>query len=94
MGGTNETTIAGLRIHHNNGEVHVHDDRKNKKFSMSERSFSGEVSNALKQLKEKDSVAIIEGNGDDLVLGKNSNGYFMALSGNVTVAEINDMTKS
>ena len=94
MGGTNESTIAGLRIHHNNGEVHIHDDRKSRKFSMNERSFSGEISDALKQLREKDSVAIIEGNGDDLVLGKNDSGYFMALSGNVTVAEINDLTKS
>jgi len=94
MGGTNETTIAGLRIHHNSGEVHIHDDRKNKKFSMNEKSFSGEISNALKQLKEKDSVAIIEGNGNDLVLGKNDEGYFMALSGNVTATEISDLTKS
>jgi hypothetical protein len=88
MGGTNETTVAGLRIHHNNGEIHIHDDQKSQKFSMDERSFSHEITKALKLLKQKDTVVIIEGIGTDLCLGKNDKDYFMALAGNTTVAEI------
>jgi hypothetical protein len=93
MGGTNETTIAGLRIHRNNGEVHIHDDSKSKKFCMGEKYFSNEVSEALKGLKQKDSVVSIGGRGADLILGKSGQGYFMALVGNTTVSEINDLIK-
>jgi hypothetical protein len=93
MGGTNETKMAGLRIHHNNGEVHVHDDRRKQKFSMDERAFSGEITKALKDLKQTDAVSVIEGKGADLVIGKNNQGYFMALAGNVTASEINDLIK-
>ena len=93
MGGTNETKMAGLRIHHNNGEVHVHDDRRNQKFSMDEKDFSREIKSAVETLKQRDTVAVIEGKGMDLCIGKSNQGYFMALAGNVTVSEINDLTK-
>lgn len=51
MGGTNEKVIspaisassplvvANMRIHENNGEVHIHDDAKNNKFACSVADF-------------------------------------------------------
>jgi len=63
MGGKNETTIAGLRFHENNGFVHIHDDTKKLKFEMKSTLFSEEIKGITKELKNKEGIACITGSG-------------------------------
>jgi len=74
MGGSCEKKISGIRMHVNNGDVHVHDDDKKLKFETSVSDFKEEVEDALKQFKNKDGIIKITGNRcDDLYLLKDGN---------------------
>lgn len=71
MGGLNETTINGLRLHTNNGEVHIHDDKRQLKFSASLDNFKEDVEDALKNLEKSEGSIKITGNtSNDLYLIK------------------------
>ena len=61
MGGTNEETISGLRVHLKNGDVHLHDDDKNLKFKMESSEFKEEIEDAFKE--KNDGVVVIPGDG-------------------------------
>lgn len=65
MGGKNETTIGGLRLHESAGEVHVHDDGKSVKFIMDALTFKEEIQDALAELQKHE--GIIKVNGDNSV---------------------------
>lgn len=70
MGGSCEKKISGIRMHVNNGDVHVHDDDKKLKFKTSASDFKEEVKDALKQFKKKDGIIKITGIGCDFYLLK------------------------
>jgi hypothetical protein len=64
MGGSNSTTISGMRFHVNDSEgtVHIHDDSASLKFSLDKKSFKREMQEALESLeKVKRGVVTVEG---------------------------------
>ena len=90
MGGTNEKTVDGLRMHVSNGDVHVHDDARSIKFWTSKSDFKESMEKALQEIKESKNDGIIRINGDsrnDLCLVKEGASTYMFLS------ETEDKTK-
>ena len=67
MGGKNETTISGLRLHVSNSNVHIHDDSKKLKFEMSSRNFKQEVEEAFSSLTSN-GIYEIQGKKDSLCI--------------------------
>jgi hypothetical protein len=65
MGGTNEDTISGLRIHESDGDIHIHDDSKDLKFKLDLEDFKKEVNASFEALKKKDGLCEIFGNNSD-----------------------------
>lgn len=80
MGGTNEQTLNGLRLHINGGEVHVHDDSKGLKFTSARAIFKHQVSEAVEELDKfkGDCVTKIDGSSSTLVKGKVSTSLCIA----------------
>ncbi len=62
MGGTNEDTISGLRIHVNNGDIHFHDDSRSIKFELDLEDLKKEVEESFNALKKKEGMVEIQGN--------------------------------
>jgi hypothetical protein len=83
MGGSNETTINGLRCHVNNGNVHIHDDSKNLKFESTTQHFNTEIKAALKTLNDDadDQVIKIDSTMNGLYLIKSNGITTMCLDG-------------
>lgn len=81
MGGSNETTINGLRMHVNNGEVHVHDDKSSLKASFSASVFKKEMKDALEKLEDNDGVVDIPSRGATLLVTR--------YCGNISLSLIN-----
>lgn len=78
MGGSNETTVGGLRCHINNGEVHIHDDTKSLKFKADSVSFKTDVEDALTQLSKTDGIVKIDGTSkESLCLVQDGKNFFM-----------------
>ena len=73
MGGMNEEKISGLRLHMNNGNIHIHDDLKNLKFEMQLSEFKNEIDDAFEELKKSDGIYKIDGKKDSLCLMKSNN---------------------
>jgi hypothetical protein len=86
MGGSNEKTVGGLRFHQSNGEVHLHDDKNNLKYSSEEHAFKKDIQNGLKEFKNcPDGLIVIanplnKGNAD-LCLGIKDKKMFTFLLG-------------
>lgn len=68
MGGMNETTIHGLRLHIENNMVHVHDDSKSLKFEMHKSDFKTEIEDAIRSLDVTDGLVKLPGTKDDLCI--------------------------
>lgn len=68
MGGKNETTISGLRLHVSKGDVHIHDDSKKLKFKISCENFKLEVKEAFNSLESDDGIYEIIGKKDSLCI--------------------------
>lgn len=78
MGGTNEMTLLGLRMHISNGDVHVHDDKNSLKFTMKKDSFKSEIEDAFSYLEKNEGVISLEGiNNVNLCIGKRDNKHFV-----------------
>jgi len=91
MGGTNETIAQGLRCHVNNGEVHIHDDKKALKFCCSEKTFKIEIENALQSLGDNEGVTTIQGVGLDLGIMRLGDRYsWFILDGMNALSQIKD----
>ena len=65
MGGSNEETISGLRIHEKDGDIHLHDDSKSLKFEMNLKDFKKEVDASFEALKKKDGLCEIPGDSSN-----------------------------
>ena len=81
MGGKNETTISGLRMHIDNScKVHVHDDSKKLKYERTNGNFKAEVEDAFKVLEDGDGVIKIDGDTNtSIFLVKNNKSFDMFL---------------
>jgi hypothetical protein len=79
MGGTNETTINSLRLHVNNGNVHIHDDNKSLKFECSGASFKSQCADALTTLAAEDGIFRLTGSKDDMLLIKDGKKFNLCL---------------
>jgi len=90
MGGSNETTIAGLRMHVSGGEVHVHDDSHSLKFSKKVEDFKSEVKDVLDDSQfgsnNPDGIMIIEADkGANLCIGRHNKNVFAFLLGTSSI---------
>ena len=87
MGGTNEKTIAGMRMHVNSGSVHIHDDRTSLKFAMGSEAFKSEIENVLDDdPRAPDGVTVIKADeGSDLCVGQHNGKVFAFLLGKTNV---------
>jgi len=75
MGGTNESTINGLRMHVKDGNVHVHDDKASLKWSYDAAEFKKVATKALKGLSGADGVATFcDRAGTSLCVGNDPEG--------------------
>jgi len=63
MGGRNEETICGLRMHINGSEVHIHDDGKSMKFVTDCENFKEKMKEGFEALKKADGIFPIDGDG-------------------------------
>ena len=70
MGGINEQTLAGLRIHVKDKGIHIHDDTKRLKFSSDLEEFKIEINRTFRALEKKDGLVEIPGTGDTLCVVK------------------------
>ena len=70
MGGINEQTLAGLRIHIKDEDIHIHDDTKRLKFSSDLEKFKMEINRTFRALEKKDGLVEIPGTGDTLCVVK------------------------
>ena len=81
MGGTNETTIAGLRMHVSGSDVHIHDDVRKLKFSKSKRDFNSDFKSAIKGFIKLDGISKISGDKDTVFClckdGKNMSAFLL-----------------
>lgn len=84
MGGSNETMINGLRLHIKDREVHVHDDKKQLKFSTSLDDFKNDVEGALEEVEGL--IRIIGNTPTDLCMVKEKGklNIFLTDKNNVT----------
>jgi hypothetical protein len=81
MGGSNEKTISGLRLHIDVNMVHIHDDSKNLKFEMHKSDFKTEIEDAIKDLEVSDGVVKLAGTtGADLCLVMDGSSLAMYLA--------------
>ena len=88
MGGTDEKNICGLRVHKNNGEIHLHDDAKKLKFYNDQASFKTQMTEALTLLKKEDGLIKIKGKSkEDLFVIKDGNFFFLVIRGNGAVSK-------
>ena len=79
MGGTNETTINGLRMHVSNGQTHIHDDKASLKAFMDTKDFKKEMKDALERLEDGDGVVDIVGRGATILVTKYNGNISMSL---------------
>jgi len=88
MGGSNSqtsrsapsTSSSELRLHQNNGEVHIHDDSHELKFVMNEKKFLTEIEEALPLLKQRYTALKITGKTKiNLYILKDDRSVFMFL---------------
>jgi len=70
MGGMNEQTFTGLRLHIKDGDIHIHDDTKKLKFSSDLEEFKIEIKRTFRALEKKDGLVEIPGTGDTLCVVK------------------------
>ena len=83
MGGSNSSTISGLRFHVNDalGNVHVHDDSRKIKFDLDKTQFRKEIESALRTLKEGSGTVAIKGHtGVTLYIINDEGSYSTVLS--------------
>jgi hypothetical protein len=81
MGGQNEVTISGLRMHVSNCKVHIHDDSKKLKYERTGGNFKAEVKDLLKELEDQDGTVKILGETNvSLFLVKEGKGLYAFLS--------------
>jgi hypothetical protein len=86
MGGQNEVTISGLRMHVSNCKVHIHDDSKKLKYERTNGNFKAEVENAIKQLENQNGIVKIDGDTNrSLCLIKDDKFFNMFLEENINV---------
>lgn len=79
MGGSNEETIAGLRIHTKDGIIHLHDDAKHLKFYMGVEDFKKEIDASFEALKGKDGLCSIVGDPNILCVLKRNKKFTMVI---------------
>ena len=81
MGGSNSSTISGLRFHVNdvNGDVHVHDDSAKLKFELAKDYFKKEAKDALDSLKKGSGVVAIKGKTSTTMYIMNDEGSYSVL---------------
>jgi len=96
MGGTNEDTIGGLRFHANNGEIHVHDDSRNLKFSALKDDFKEKLKNAFDILEDEDGIIKIDGiSKEKLCICKENNITFAFIINDTDIKQkLNEFLKS
>lgn len=70
MGGLKENTIANLRVHINNNNIHFHDDGKSLKFSSNAKIFKENIIRAFEAFKQKDGIIEIPGKENSLYIMK------------------------
>jgi len=85
MGGLNETTINGYRLHINDEDVHIHDDDRDLKFVCDAEDFKTEVQEAFDQLKSSDGIYKIEGISEnskcsDLCIVKDGKAFYFYIA--------------
>ena len=86
MGGSYEEKVTGLRIHENNGQVHVHDDTKTLKFFMKSVPFKEEAESALKSLEKTEGIVEIKGNSkNNLCLMKSGKVFSMFIKDSTSI---------
>lgn len=95
MGGRDEKTIAGLRMHVNNEEVHIHENRSNKKFECLSTNFSQDAKRCLKELKGvNDGVVRVTGkNGVDLYILKDNGKYHIMLNNPIRIKDFESFVR-
>ena len=52
MGGNSEFTIGDLRVHESNGDIHIHDDKKNIKLAISAADFKREYADLKSSIED------------------------------------------
>jgi hypothetical protein len=83
MGGQNEVTISGLRMHVSNCKVHVHDDSRKMKYERTNGNFKAEVKDAIKQLEDQNGIIKINGDTDtSLYIFKDNKNFNIFLDDN------------
>jgi len=78
VGGSNSSTISGLRFHINDAEdaVHVHDDSASLKFELNKSSFRKETNDALESLKKDSGIISIKGKTKTSLYLMNDGGFY------------------
>lgn len=81
MGGTNETTLSGLRMHVSGGKVHIHDDSKKVKFTADTKTFKKEVESVMLEFNSVEGAMVVSGEtpGVYIVFIKNGDDVMMSL---------------
>jgi len=87
MGGLNEETLSGLRVHIKDDTIHLHDDTKNLKFEADLESFKKDVENTFKFLEKKEGLVEIDGTSTKLCLVKRHKKYTMFIPDETSIKQ-------
>lgn len=101
MGGTNERTVVGHRMHVSGTEVHIHDDSKYLKFRMPSKDFKKAVEDTMKDLTTSPGIIQIVGASGSATLclgssdAKNKDLFMFLMGSNQSVnRELTDFVKN
>jgi hypothetical protein len=87
MGGLNEKTVSGLRIHINDDNIHFHDDTKCLKFYSDLEIFKINIEEAFKALDKRDGMVEIPGKEDTLCIMRRRDTFSLFIIDNNDIKE-------